>query len=55
MAVPAMWDNEARGIMSTSAYNAGFRHCNLREEPQCVAGAVMYELQHHRKPAVRQA
>lgn len=44
IAVPAMWSAEANGVMSKSAYKAGFNHVNLREEPQCVAGACMSEL-----------
>lgn len=50
-----MWDDASKGIMSTAAYYAGFQHCNLREEPQCVAGAFMSQLQCHRQAAVREA
>lgn len=41
IAVPAMWDAAAKGVMATAARDAGLGHVNLREEPQCVAGAVM--------------
>lgn len=41
IAVPAMWDAVARGVMATAARDAGLDYVNLREEPQCVAGAVM--------------
>jgi hypothetical protein len=41
-------------MMSIAAYDAGFQRCNLREEPQCVAGAFMSQLQCHRQAAVRQ-
>ena len=44
IAVPAMWSPEARGVMSRAAYAANFKHVNLREEPQCVAGACMSKL-----------
>jgi hypothetical protein len=36
-----MWDAVARGVMATAARDAGLGHVNFREEPQCVAGAVM--------------
>jgi hypothetical protein len=41
IAVPAMWDAVARGVMATAARDAGLGYVNFREEPQCVAGAVM--------------
>jgi molecular chaperone DnaK (HSP70) len=44
LAIPAMWSAEARGVMSRAAYKAGFKNVNLREEPQCVAGACMSDL-----------
>jgi hypothetical protein len=50
-----MWDNEARGIMSTSAVNAGLLYYNLREEPQCIAGAFMRKEQSQRQLEVRWA
>ena len=44
IAVPAMWSPEARGVMSRAAGRALFDNINLREEPQCVAGACMSDL-----------
>ena len=39
-----MWSPEALGVMSRAAREAGFSNVNLREEPQCVAGACMSKL-----------
>lgn len=39
-----MWSPEALGVMSRAARKAGFGNVNLREEPQCVAGACMSKL-----------
>lgn len=46
IAVPAMWDAAARGVMATAARDAGLGHVNFREEPQCVAGSAMSWLLH---------
>lgn len=42
-------------MMSMAADAAGFQHCKLREEPQCVAGAFMSQLQCYRQAAVRRS
>lgn len=41
IAVPAMWDAAAIGVMASAARDADLGYVNFREEPQCVAGAVM--------------
>lgn len=37
MTVPAMWEDDQRGVMRNAARNAGFAKAELREEPLCSA------------------
>lgn len=44
ISIPASWDWQANGVMASAAFDAGFEHTNLREEPLCVAGSVISRL-----------
>ncbi|USW50906.1 Putative ATPase, nucleotide binding domain-containing protein [Septoria linicola] len=43
--IPAMWDEDARSVMTQAAADAGFPDCRLYLEPLCVAAAEMTKLQ----------
>ncbi|KAI5364686.1 putative ATPase, nucleotide binding domain-containing protein [Septoria linicola] len=43
--IPAMWDEDARSVMTQAAADAGFPDCRLYLEPLCAAAAEMTKLQ----------